>query len=110
MKTTLKALSVFAGLLLLAGCAANAGDTPNQTACPGYGPGWRQEQMIQARQDGTAPPCRMGMRGQGFGPGQGMGMRGPGPAALNADGTVDTTKLPAWCPYATKADTTPKTE
>ncbi|OJX79480.1 hypothetical protein [Magnetospirillum sp. 64-120] len=108
MKTTLKTIAVFAGLLLLAGCAAQAGDTPNQTFnCPGYGPGWRHEQMVQARMNNTGMPCGMAVRGQGFGPGYGQGMRGYGPPT-NADGTIDTSKLPAWCPYATKTDQTPQ--
>lgn len=124
MKTTMKTIAVFAGLLLLAGCTANAGDTPTNVTCPGYGPGWRHEQMVQARADGSAQPCPMAMRGQGFGPGQGQGpglgqgpgfgqgpgmMRGFGPPT-NADGTIDTSKLPAWCPYATKTDTPAQTQ
>lgn len=107
MKTTLKTIAVFAGLLLLAGCAVQAGDTPNQTACPG--PGWRHEQMVQARMNNADRPCGMAVRGQGFGPGYGQGMRGFGPPT-NADGTIDTSKLPSWCPYATKTDQAPKTE
>ena len=101
MKTTLKTIAVFAGLLLLAGCAATADDTPTKTNA-GYGPGWRHEQMMQARASGTFAPGPMMGRGQGFGP----GMRGYGPP-VDAAGNVDASKLPAWCPYA---DQSPATE
>ncbi|MBR9971900.1 hypothetical protein [Magnetospirillum sulfuroxidans] len=107
MTTTLKTIAVFVGLLLLAGCAANADDTPTKTNA-GYGPGWRHEQMMQARANGTftpgpmmAAPGQMIGRGQGFGP----GMRGYGPP-VDANGNVDTSKLPAWCPYADQAPAT----
>lgn len=115
MKTTLKTLAVFAGLTLLAACAAQAGDTTAPTFnCPGYGagysqgngPGWRHAQMMQARMNNANMPCGAAVQGQGFGPGYGQGMRGFGPPT-NADGTIDTSKLPSWCPYANQA---PKTE
>ena len=108
MKTTWKTIAVFTGLLLLAGCAALADDTPAKTSTPAYGPGWRHEQMLNARQNGQMPygyGRMMMVRGQGYGP----GMRGFGPA-MNADGTIDTSKLPPWCPYADQGTTTDKTE
>ncbi len=98
MKTLTKTIAAFAGLLLLAGCAATAAeDTTPKAAGPGYGPGWRHEEMIKARQSGQFGPGQMMMNrvaadGQTFGPGR----KGP---PLNADGTVDTTKLPPGCPY-----------
>ncbi|MBF0325667.1 hypothetical protein [Magnetospirillum moscoviense] len=103
MKTLTKTIAAFAGLLLLAGCAAAAEDTTPKNVGPGYGPGWRHEEMIKARQSGQFGPGPMMMNraaapGQTFGPGR----MGP---PLNADGTVDTTKLPAWCPYNQQAPT-----
>jgi len=88
MKTLTKTIAAFAGLLLLAGCSAAAEDAAPKTAAPAYGPGWRHEQMMQARQDGKSGPGPMMM--------QRTGRMGP---PLNADGTVDTTRLPDWCPY-----------
>lgn len=101
MKTTLKTIAVFTGLLLLAGCAANADDTTTKANAPGYGPGWRHEQMMQARLNGDVPPGPMMMRGPGYGPGQ----RGYGPP-VDENGKIDTSKLPPWCPYADKPATT----
>lgn len=106
MKTISKTIAVFTGLVLLAGCTAFADDTPTKTSVRVYGPGWRHEQMMQSRQDGTLPYGRMMMvRGQGYGP----GMRGAA-LAMNADGTIDTTKLPPWCPYGTTNSGGDKTE
>lgn len=95
MKTLMKTMVAVAGILLLTGLAANA-----QNEAATYGPGWRHQQMTEAWERGEARPGPMMMRG---GPGQMKPMRGgPGRMALNPDGTVDTTKLPEWCPYATK--------
>lgn len=96
--TPFKLTATLATLLLVAGCsAASAEDTattPNPTA---FRPGWRHEQMMQARAQGQMPPAFAGQRGPGMGYGMGWGY-GP---ALKADGTVDTTKLPEWCPMRT---------
>ena len=90
-----------ATLLLVVGCtAASAEDTTTKATPPTYGPGWRHEQMMQARSNGQ----------WGFGPGTGMGygmgqgygrMQGGGGPPLKADGTIDTTRLPDWCPLKT---------
>ncbi|HSV29354.1 MAG TPA: hypothetical protein VLL76_07340 [Candidatus Omnitrophota bacterium] len=98
MKTLSKTVLALSGLLLLAGCSALAEDTTPKAVGPGYGPGWRHEQMVQARQNGQLPPAAM-MRGPGMMRGQ-----GPGAAAIGPDGKVDTSKLPAWCPYNTASD------
>ncbi len=89
-----------ATLLVVAGCtAASAEDTATKATTPTYGPGWRHEQMMQTRaangQWGFGPGP-----GMGYGPGmmQGQGRLGP---PLKADGTVDTTRLPDWCPMKT---------
>lgn len=98
MKPLTKTLTAAAAILLIAGCTAIAADTPTETqATPqGWYPGWRHEQMIKARQDGTLQPGfgpgMMGRRG-GFGPGMGFG---PG-------ATADPASLPPWCPYRTQA-------
>lgn len=89
-----------ATLLLVVGCtAASAEDTTTKATPPTYGPGWRHEQMMQARaangQWGFGP-------GTGMGQGQGQGMmQGRGGPPLKADGTIDTTRLPDWCPLKT---------
>lgn len=89
--------AALAALLLVSGCtAANADDTAKTTA-PAYGPGWRHEQMVQARTQGTLPPAMMAARGPGMGMGMMMG-RGLGGPPLKADGTIDTAKLPDGCP------------
>lgn len=89
--TPFKIAATFATLLLVAGCtAANAEDATTKVTTPTYGPGWRHEQMMQARAQGQGMPAMMYQR-----MGYGMGRGGP---PLNADGTVDTTKLPDWCP------------
>lgn len=103
MKTMMKTIAVLGGLLLLAGCSAAAEDTTPRAFGPGYGPGWRHEQMVKAWEKGEMPGPMM-MRGQ-RGPGQfGPGMRGYGPP-VGADGKVDTTKLPEWCPLKQQAET-----
>ncbi|MGE5515037.1 MAG: hypothetical protein ACM31D_04375 [Bacteroidota bacterium] len=93
--TSFKIAATFATLLLVAGCtAANAEDATTKATTPTtYGPGWRHEQMMQARAQGQGMPAMMYQRGPGMG--YGMGRGGP---PLNADGTVDTAKLPDWCP------------
>lgn len=108
MKTPIKTILALASILLVAGCTAVAQDATTATTKsfgPGTGPGWRHEQMVQAWEKGEMPgPMMRGqmMRGQGFGPG--MRGYGPGAAAVGPDGKVDTTKLPAWCPYSTAPD------
>jgi len=92
MKTTLKTIAVFTGLLLLAGCAANADDTTTKANAPGYGPGWRHQQMMQARLKGDVPPGPMMMA-------RGPGQRGSGPP-VDENGQIDTSKFPPGCPYA----------
>ena len=94
MKTLTKTILALSGLLLLAGCGAAAQD-PTPQVGPGYGPGWRHEQMVEARKSGGLPPHPMMMRGPG------MHAYGPGAAAIGPDGKVDTGKLPPWCPYGT---------
>lgn len=99
MKTMMKSIAVLGSLLLLAGCSAAADDVTPRTAGPGYGPGWRHEQMVKAWEKGEypGPMMMMMMRGPG-GPGKfGPGVRGYGPA-VGADGKIDTSKLPEWCP------------
>lgn len=104
MKTLTKTIVALASVLLVAGCAAAAQDATTPTAVgPGYGPGWRHEQMVQAWQRGELPAGPGMMRGRGYGPGmRGYGAGyGPGAAAIGPDGKVDTSKLPPWCPYGT---------
>lgn len=98
MKRT-RLVTALAAVLMAVGFAAAAQDTTPQTTPQTFGPGWRQAQMMQARQAGQLPPAMVAPRGPGmaYGPGYGMGRR----AALNPDGTVDTTRLPTWCPYRT---------
>lgn len=102
--TTLKVLAAVAGAILLAGCTAAAEDTPTKAVGPAYGPGWRHEQMVKAWQKGDVPPApMMGMAGTGLGYGpRGPGMAGNGPP-LKDDGTIDTAKLPPWCPLGQNA-------
>lgn len=96
--TPFKIAATFATLLLVAGCtAANAEDATTKATAPTYGPGWRHEQMMQARAQGQIPQAMMARRGAGYGFGMGYGMGRNGPP-LNADGTIDTAKLPEWCP------------
>ncbi len=94
-------ITALATLLLVVGCtAASAEDTTTKATPPTYGPGWRHEQMMQARgngQWGYGPGTGMGY---GMGQGQGM-MQGRGGPPLKADGTIDTTRLPDWCPLKT---------
>lgn len=101
MKTLLKTLTFLAAM----GFASVAiAQTANQTTTPQtWGPGWRQEQMNRAAQDGTFIPCP----GRGPGRGQGVGMWGGGPgpgrggmmaAAVGPDGKIDPSKLPVGCP------------
>lgn len=104
MKTLTKTIAAMAGLLLLAGCGAVAQDQTPKAAGPGYGPGWRHEQMVQAWEKGEVPPGPMMMMrnkgpGPAFapGPGSGPGMRGFGPP-VDENGKIDTSKLPDWCP------------
>ena len=92
-------VTALATLLLVVGCtAASAEDTTTKATPQTYGPGWRHEQMMQARaansQWGYGPGT-----GMGYGMGQGYGrMQGGGGPPLKADGTIDTTRLPDWCP------------
>lgn len=103
----MKIATAFAALLLVAGCtAANAEDTTPKAATPAYGPGWRHEQMMQARAQGAVPAGMTYANGPGMGWGPGWGMHRGGPP-LKADGTVDTTRLPDWCPMKT---VTPQTK
>lgn len=97
MKRT-KIATALAVLLLVAGCGVAAEETPaTKAATPTYGPGWRHEQMMQARANGQLPPAAIaGQRGPGMG--YGMGRGGP---PLRADGTIDTAQLPDWCPMKT---------
>lgn len=101
MKTLTKTIAAMAGLLLLAGCGAAAQDATPKAAGPGFGPGWRHEQMVQAWEKGEIPPgpgpMMMMMRRQGMGPGYGP--------PVGADGKIDTAKLPDWCPMKTQANT-----
>jgi hypothetical protein len=91
-------ITALATLLLVVGCtAASAEDTTTKATPPTYGPGWRHEQMMQAR-------AANGQWGPGMGYGMGMGygrMQGGGGPPLKADGTIDTTRLPDWCPLKT---------
>ncbi|MGE5503015.1 MAG: hypothetical protein ACM31L_01200 [Actinomycetota bacterium] len=123
MKTLTKTLTAVAAVLIVAGCTANAADTPNQTGPQGWQPGWRHEQMVKAWQDGTFQGPGPGMRGpmmmragwggQGMGPGMGFGPgggpgggRGPGAGVGPGAGpgaNVDPSTLPPWCPYRTQA-------
>lgn len=104
--TRMKIATALAILLLVAGCtAASAEDTATKATVPTYGPGWRHEQMMQARANGQLPPALMSQRGPGMGYGMGWGMGRNGPP-LKADGTIDTTRLPDWCPM--KASLTQK--
>lgn len=101
--TPFKLAATFAILLLAAGCTnASAEDATKSTATPpAYGPGWRHEQMMQARAQGQVPPAMMAQRGPGYGMmGYGMGRGGP---PLKADGTIDTARLPDNCPLKTTA-------
>ncbi|MEW5727407.1 MAG: hypothetical protein AB1918_06235 [Pseudomonadota bacterium] len=103
MKTLTKTIVALASVLLVAGCTAAAQDaTAPKAFGPGYGPGWRHEQMVQAWEKGELPAGPGMMRGRGFGPG--MRGYGPGAAAIGPDGKVDTSKLPPWCPYSTAPD------
>ena len=105
--TLMKIATAFAALLLVAGCtAANAEDTAPKAATPAYRPGWRHEQMMQARAQGQVPPAMINARG---GPGMGWGMQRGGPP-FNADGTIDTSRLPDWCPMKAAAPQTPQTK
>lgn len=95
-----------ATLILVAGCtAASAEDTTSKATPPTYGPGWRYEQMMQTRaangQGATYGQWGSGP-GRGYGMGYGMG-RGNGGPPLKADGTLDTSRLPDWCPMRTAA-------
>ncbi|MCR6631368.1 MAG: hypothetical protein NVV74_15705 [Magnetospirillum sp.] len=94
--TALKIATALTVLLTLAGAAA-AEDTQTKAATPAYGPGWRHEQMVQAWQRGETPAAMMMRRGPGYGLGMGLGAARGSPA-LKADGTVDVTQLPPWCP------------
>ncbi len=93
MKTMMKSIAVLGSLLLLAGCSAAADDVAPRAA----GPGWRHEQMAKTWEKGGMPGPMM-MRGQAgpgkFGPGH---MHGYGPP-VDADGKIDTSKLPDGCP------------
>lgn len=98
MKTMMKSIAVLGSLLLLAGCGAAAEDVAPRTA----GPGWRHEQMAKAWEKGELPGPMMMMRGPDstgrFGPGKfGPGARGYGPP-VGADGKIDASQLPEWCP------------
>lgn len=94
--------AALAALLLVSGCTAASADDAAKTAAPAYGPGWRHEQMMQARTQGTLPPAMMAARGPGMGMMMGRGMAGP---PLKADGTIDTAKLPDGCPLKTATPT-----
>lgn len=97
----LKIATAFAALLLVAGCtAASAEDTTPKAASPAFGPGWRHEQMVQARAQGHLMPGTINTSGSGMG--WGMGRGGP---PLKADGTIDTAQLPDGCPMKTAAPT-----
>ncbi|CAA7613195.1 hypothetical protein [Magnetospirillum sp. UT-4] len=100
MKTLTKTMAAMFALALVAGCTAAAQDPAPTATGPGFGPGWRHEQMVQARAKGELPPGPMmpgAMMGRGFGPGPGAAQGRLGPP-LNADGTIDTAQLPPWCP------------
>ena len=100
----MKIATVLATLLLIAGCTAAAQDTTtDKAAATAYGPGWRHEQMMQARAQGQIPPAMTAQRGPGGGMGWGLGVRAVGGPPLNADGTIDTTQLPVWCPMRNAA-------
>lgn len=107
MNTLTKTILAIAGLLLVGGVAV-AQDQTRTGGPAAFGPGWRHQQMAEAWVKGEMPqgPMMMMMMRDGTrrGPGMMMG-QGPGRAALNPDGTIDTAKLPEWCPYAPKADT-----
>lgn len=104
MKTLTKTIVALASVLLVAYGASAQDTTTDKAVTPGFGPGWRHEQMVQAWEKGEMPGPMM-MRGRGgFGPGMMRGM-GPGAAAIGPDGKIDTSKLPDWCPYKTGADT-----
>jgi hypothetical protein len=96
----MKIVAALAGLLILGGCTAAAEDAPTKAATPAYGPGWRHEQMMKAWNNGQTPPAMMAMLGQGQGQGPGFGMGRGGPPQ-KADGTIDPSQLPAWCPMRT---------
>lgn len=88
-------------LLTVAATIAIAQDVSTIAQTPSWGPGWRHQQMMQARQASTPPTAWMAQRGPGMGMGLGTGLgQGRGFAGLprNADGTIDTSQLPAWCP------------
>lgn len=96
MKTTTKTIAVLTALLLAGFAAAAIAEDATPTAVePGWGPGWRHEQMAKAWEKGDMPgPMMMMMRG--FGPGA--------RPALGADGRIDTSQLPPWCPLKQAQD------
>lgn len=91
----MKTMTMTIAALLLTGCTAAAEDATPKTAGPGWGPGWRHEQMAQAWEKGEMPGPMMMMRGMG------PGARGP---AIGADGKIDTSQLPPWCPLNKAAE------
>ncbi|CAA7627019.1 hypothetical protein [Magnetospirillum sp. SS-4] len=93
MKTVFKVLAGLALVTTVAACTALAADPPAATQT--WTPGWRHEQMVQARQDGTFTPGP-GMVMRGGGPGYGRGMMA---AVIGPDGKIDPTQLPEGCPY-----------
>lgn len=91
MKTMMKTAAFVTALLLAGAAAAIAEDAAPKATGPGWGPGWRHQQMAEAWEKGQVPPGPM------------MMMRGQGPAGrfgppIGADGKIDTSKLPEWCP------------
>lgn len=98
--TRIKIATALAALLLITGCSAAAEDTTTKAIAPTYGPGWRHEQMMQARNQGQLPPAMIANGGPGYRMGMMAGRGGP---PLKADGTIDTTQLPPWCPLKTPA-------
>ncbi len=95
MKTIFKLLTGIAIVGTVAACTALAADT-TPSSSQTWGPGWRHEQMVKARQDGTFTPGPGPGFFQGQRPGYGRGMMA---AAIGPDGKIDPTKLPEGCPY-----------
>lgn len=98
--TRMKIAIALAAALIVTGCTAAAEDTTAKATAPTFGPGWRHEQMMQARGQGQMPPAMITNGGPGAGYRMGM-MAGRGGPPLKADGTIDTTQLPEWCPLKT---------
>lgn len=91
--TPFKIATALAALTLIA-TTAIAQEVATTPTPPAFTPGWRHEQMMQARAQGQMMPVTPGQRGPGMGAGMGWG----GGPPLKADGTVDTARLPDGCP------------